>query len=119
MLDLHWRLTVDVPQLDTLLQQIQQLGGQLMAELQGLRDALTALGVNQGNIWDAVAAQLTVIANEIAQLTAESVDQATLDAFTAQIQEAAAAAERQAAEIRLNTTEIAGMVPDEPEPPPA
>jgi hypothetical protein len=114
MMDIHWTLTVQVPQLDALQQTLLDIGAQLMAELTGIQDAIVTLGTQQAAGSDAIAAQLTAIADEISQITAETIAQADLDALAQQIRDAATVAEDQAAAIRTNTASIAGIVPDAP-----
>ena len=112
VLDINWTITVQIPQLESLKEQ-------LMADLQGIKDAIVALTAQQADGSDAIAQQLTVIADEISQLNAETIKQEDLDALAQQIREAAAVAEQQATQIRANSDQIAGMVPDEPPAPPA
>jgi hypothetical protein len=113
-LDISWTLTVHIPQLDLIQQTLMDLGAQLMAELTGIEDAIVTLGTQQAAGSDAIAAQLTAIADEISQINAETIAQADLDALAQQIRDAAAVAEKQAADIRTNTASIAGIVPDTP-----
>jgi hypothetical protein len=114
MMDIKWTIEVQVPQLDALQQALLELGAQIMAELTGIQDAIVTLGTQQAAGSDAIAAQLTAIADEISQINAETIAQADLDALAQQIRDAAAVAEKQAAAIRTNTASIAGIVPDAP-----
>lgn len=114
MLDVHWTLTVNVPQLDALQQTILMLGAQIVADLAGIHDAIVALGTQQAASSEAIADQLTAIADEVSQLNAAQIDQADLDTIATQIREAAKVAEDQAAAIRSNTASIAAIVPDAP-----
>jgi hypothetical protein len=118
-LDINWTLTVHIPQLDALQQTLLDIGAQIMAELTGIQDAIVTLGTQQAAGSDAIAAQLTAIADEISQITAETIQQADLDALAQQIRDAAAVAEKQAADIRANTAQVAGIVPDTPPATPA
>jgi len=77
-------------------------------------DAITALTAQQAAGSDAIAAQLTAIADEIAQLNAGAITQEQLDAIEQQIRTAATTAEQQAADIRSNTEQITTIVPDAP-----
>jgi hypothetical protein len=113
-LDIHWTLTVSVPQLDTLAQTLAQLGAQLMADLQGIQAEIANLSEQQAAGSDAIAAQLTVIADEISQINAETIKQEDLDALAAQVRQAAQVATDQATQIRANSAQIAGIVPDAP-----
>ena len=113
-LDIHWTLTVSVPQLDTLTDTLRSIGAQLMADLSGIHDALVQLTEQQAQGSEAIAEQLSVIASEIEQLNAGSIDQADLDELAAQVRAAAQTATDQAAQIRANSQQISGMVPDEP-----
>ena len=47
MLDVHWTLTVQVPQLDFIQQTLLELGDKLVAELRVIQDAITALTAQQ------------------------------------------------------------------------
>lgn len=106
-LDINWTLTVIIPQLDV-------WGEKIVAELQGIKDAIAQLSEQQAAGSDAIAAQLTVIADEIAQLNSASISQDELDALEKQIRDAAQVASDQAAQIRANSQQISGMVPDAP-----
>jgi hypothetical protein len=114
MMDIKWTIEVQIPQLDALQQTLLDIGAQIMAELTGIQDAIVTLGTQQAAGSDAIAAQLTAIADEISQISAETIEQADLDALALQIREAAAVAEKQAADIRANTASISGIVPDAP-----
>lgn len=113
-LDIHWTLTVSVPQLDTLHQTLVELGAQFMADFAGMRTELTTLVAQQARISDELAAQLTIIAQEIQQRNADVTSQADLDALAGQIREAAQQASAQADQIRAASEQIAGIVPDAP-----
>jgi len=84
-----------------------------MERIQGIIDAMNNLSAQQAAGSQAIADQITVVANEIAQLHAGSITQEQLDALEAQLREAASIAEQQAAQIRATSQDIAGMVPDE------
>lgn len=109
MIDINWTLTANVPQ-------IEVWGERIVAELQGIRDAMAELGTQQAAGSEAIASQLTVIANEIAQLDAEAISQEQIDKLAGDIRAAAQLAEEQAAQVRANSQQIAGMVPDDPPP---
>jgi uncharacterized phage infection (PIP) family protein YhgE len=113
-----WDITVNVPQLDTINHTLLTLGAQLMADLQGIKDAIVELTSQQAAGQQALTDQLTVIANEIDQLDAEAIDQAELDALAQQIRDAAAVSQAGVDQVRANSAQIAGMVPDEPPPTP-
>jgi ABC-type transporter Mla subunit MlaD len=115
MLDVHWTLTVSVPQLDALQQTMLELGAQIVAELTGIQDAINSLVSNQAAGQDALAAHLTAIETEIRQL-GESPTQAELDHLADQVNAAAATAAHGAEELRAMTEQVAGMVPDAPPP---
>ena len=108
-LDINWTFTVIIPQLDA-------LGAQLMDRLTGIENAILDLGTQQAAGTAAIAAQLTVVANEISQLNAETIQAADLARLEQQIRAAAKIAEDQAAAIRANSQQIASMVPDPPAP---
>jgi predicted XRE-type DNA-binding protein len=107
MLDITWTIKVELPQLE-------QWGPLLMATLQGIQHEIANLVAQQATGADAIATQLTVIADEISQLDAAQLQQADLDVLAAQIREAAMTAEQQAAQIRANSQQIGGMVPEAP-----
>jgi hypothetical protein len=106
-LDINWTFTVVIPQLDL-------LGAQLMERLQGIIDALSALTTQQAAGSDAIAAQITVVADEIAQANEGTITKEQLDAIEAQLRSAAATAQQQAADIRANSEQIATVIPDPP-----
>lgn len=85
-----------------------------MDRLEGITQAINALVEQQAVGDEAIAAQLTVIADEISQLNAGSITDAELDALETRIRDAAATAERQAADIRANSQQITGIVPEAP-----
>jgi hypothetical protein len=113
-----WDITVNVPQLDTINQTLLTLGAQAMADLQSIQAAIVELTTQQAAGQQALTDQLTVIANEIDQLDAESIDQAEIDALAQQIRDAAAASQAATDQVRANSAQIAGMVPDQPPPTP-
>jgi uncharacterized phage infection (PIP) family protein YhgE len=112
-MDIKWTLTVQVPQLDALQQTLRELGRQLMAELTGIQNAITALTTNQAAGQEALSAHLTAIEDEIRQL-GTSPTQADLDALADQINAAAATAAQGAVDLRAMTETVKGMVPDTP-----
>jgi hypothetical protein len=116
-LDVHWSFTVSVPELETLRQTLLTLGAQLMDQLQGIHDAIGVLTESQAQGSEAIAAQLTVIADELSQFSAGAISQADLAAVEAKIRDAAAIATQQAADIRANSQQITTIVPDTPAPP--
>ena len=115
MLDVHWKLTVEVPQLDSLQQTLLALGETLVAELSGIQDAINSLVTNQASGQEALAAHLTAIEDEIRQL-GDAPTQAQLDALADQVHAAAATSSKAAEDLRAMTEQVKGMVPDEPTP---
>ena len=105
MLDVHWTLTVDVPQLATLNHTLLTLGGQVLDQVQGIKDTLMRIEEQQAAAADALAEQVTIIATDVGEWNA------TLQAKLSQI---ATTAEQQAAQVRANSAQIAGIVPDAP-----
>lgn len=85
-----------------------------MDRLDGIITAIGELTTQQAAGSEAIAAQLTAIADEIAQLTAGSITDEQLDAIEQQIRTAASTAQQQAADIQTNTEQITGIVPDAP-----
>ncbi len=114
MLDITWTVVAIVPQLDQIHQTIQALGERLMANIAGIQAEIANLVAKQTDEAQALADQLTVIADEISQLRAGQIDQGELDALAAQIREAATTAGTQAEQTRANSAQIAGMIPDAP-----
>lgn len=85
-----------------------------MASLDSIKTELTRLVDAQVVGSQAIADQLTVIADEIAQFTAEDITQAQLDTLEADLRKAADTATDQAAAMQANTQQIAQIVPDAP-----
>jgi hypothetical protein len=108
MLDIHWTLTVQVPQLDALI----ALGERLMETVQGGVTELQRLNANQAAGWAAINEQLVIIANEVAQFTPGLVTQAQLDTLVTNLRSAADIAGEQEAAVRAASAQIAGIVPD-------
>ena len=102
MLNIHWRTTVDIPQLAALQQELLTLGDKLVSELSDLTTAIQELIADQ-------AAHLTAIEEEIRQLGTNPT-QAQLDGLAAQVRDASSG-------LRAMTDQVKGMVPDEPAPP--
>jgi len=113
-LDITWTVEVQIPQLAVFQVALLTLGDRLVAEMQQLRDEITRLVDAQADGADAIAAEITTIANEMSQWTPDTVTQETINAFAAQIRQAATTAEDQAAQIRANSAQIASIVPDAP-----
>jgi hypothetical protein len=113
VLDVHWKLTVDVPQLNTLEQTILDVGEKIVAELSGIHEALAVLATNQAAGQEALSTHLAAIEDEIRQL-GDSPTQADLNAIADQIHEAAAVSAKGAEDLRAMTEQIKGMVPDTP-----
>ncbi len=114
MLDIHWTLTVSVPQLDALQQTLLELGVNIVAEIAGIQNAINSLVTNQAAGQDALSAHLTAIETEIRQL-GDNPTQAQLDHLADQVNAAATAA-KGAEDLRAMTEQVAGMVPDAPPP---
>jgi hypothetical protein len=108
MLDIHWTLTVQVPQLDALI----ALGERLVETVQGGVIELQRLNANQAAGWAAMNEQLTIIANEAAEYTPELVTQEQLNTFVTNVRKAADVAAEQEAAVRAASAQIAGIVPD-------
>jgi hypothetical protein len=115
MLDIHWTLSVDVPQLERLI----ALGEQLVDYVQAIKDEMARLADGQAQQTEALATQLEAIVAEMQQFNAEDITQAQLDNLLASITTAANTAHQQAADIVANTQQITAIVPDEPAAPPA
>jgi hypothetical protein len=116
MIDVHFRFTVDVPQLQALTEAILTLGAQLMEQIEEIKATLIRMQEGQAATATAIAEQVTIIATEVAQWNAESVTPAQLATLQASLLQAAETAEQQAAQIRANTQQISGIVPDQPPP---
>jgi hypothetical protein len=115
MLDIHWTLTVSVPQLDALQQTMLEIGATIVGEISGIQNAINSLVTNQAAGQEALSAHLTAIENEIRQL-GDNPTQAQLDHLADQVNAAAATATKGAADLRAMTEQVAGMVPDTPPP---
>jgi uncharacterized coiled-coil protein SlyX len=115
MLDIHWTLTVSVPQLDAIQQTLLELGVNIVAEIAGIQNAINSLVANQATGQDALSAHLTAIENEIRQL-GDNPTQAQLDHLADQVAAAAATSAKGAADLRAMTEQVSGMVPDAPPP---
>lgn len=113
-LDIHWSLTVQVPQLETLTDTLVLLGDKLVAELSVIQDAIVALTTQQAQGQQALSAHLTAIEEEIAQLNAETITQEQLDALAAQIHAAAGVSAKGVTDLQAMTEQVKGMVPDTP-----
>lgn len=105
--DIQWTLIVNVPQLDT-------WGEKLVASVDSIKAELIRLTDAQASGTQAIAQQLTVIADEIAQFNADTITQEQLDKLEAELRTAADTATQQAADIQANNQQIAGIVPDAP-----
>lgn len=116
MLDVHWTLTVHVPELASLEQTLLTLGAQLMEQFQEIKDTLIRMQEGQAATSEAIAQQVTIIANEVSQWNAEAVTPEQLATLQTNLRQAADTAEAQAAQIRDNTAHITGIVPDQPPP---
>lgn len=114
MLDIHWTLTAQVPQLDTLQQTLLVIGEKIVAELQGIQNAINALTAQQAAGQQDLATHLQAIKDEIAQLDAETITQEQLDHLAAQVDAATAVSAKAAEDLRGMTTQVQGMVPDTP-----
>lgn len=114
MLDVHWTITVHVPQLDTLQQTIMTIGERVVASVDSIKQELTRLTEAQAAGSQAIADQITVIADEIAQFSAGAITQEQLERLEAELRTAADTATQQATATRANTQAIAGIVPDAP-----
>lgn len=108
-MEITWNITVSVPE-------IAIWGEKIVERLQGIQDQLVALTTAQADGSDAIAAQLTVIADEIGQLNAGAITDEQLTQIEAQIRQAADLATQQAADIRSNSQQISTIVPDAPPP---
>lgn len=112
--DISIKTTVDVPQLDALTAAVTAIGEQIVAELSVIQEAITLLTEQQAKGQEDLAAHLTAIEEEIAQLDAETITQEQLDALAAQIHEATEVSAKGAADLRAATEKVKGMVPDTP-----
>ena len=110
MLDIHWTMTVNVPQLEHLTTVLETL----VDYVQSIKDEMARLADGQAQQTDALAAQLEAIVAEMQEFTAGNITQEQLDNLHSAIQAAADTAHQQAADIRSNTQQIAQIVPDQP-----
>lgn len=114
MLDVHWTLTVDVPQLATLNHTLLTLGGQVLDQVQGIKDTLMRIEEQQAAAADALAEQVTIIATEVGEWNAGAITSEQIATLQAKLSQIATTAEQQAAQVRANSAQIAGIVPDAP-----
>lgn len=113
MLEITVKWVLEVPQLEELQRAFTFIGAKIVAELQGIQEAIDTLVTNQAAGQEALAAHLTAIEEEIRQLGAAS-NQAELDHLADQVNAAAATAAKGAEDLRAMTEQIKGMVPDTP-----
>ena len=114
MLDIHWKITVEVPQLESLEQTIALLGEQLVDQIQGIKDTLIRIEEQQASAAEALAEQVTIIATEVSQWNAGAITSEQLTNLQTKLSQIATTAEQQAAQVRANSEQIAGIVPDAP-----
>jgi len=91
---------------------------EIMESVQSIKDTVILLQQNQAEASQALTEQVTRIADEMAQYTAESITQEQLDNLGAALRACADSAAQQTATIRSNTEQISGIVPDQPPPAP-
>ena len=113
-LDIDWTITFQIPQLDTL----NTLMEQIMDSVQAIKDEMARLADGQAQQTEALATQLEAIVAEMQQFNAQNITQEQLDNLLSSITSAADTAHQQAADIRSNTEQITGIVPDAPPPTP-
>lgn len=116
MMDIHWTLTVLVPQLDTINQTLLTLGDTLVETIDSIKQELIRLNENQAQGAAAIAAQIERIADEAEQYGAQGtpVTPEQMNNLGAAIRQAADAAAKQAADVAANTQAIGGIVPETP-----
>jgi ABC-type transporter Mla subunit MlaD len=112
--DIHWTLTVQVPQLEQLI----AVGVQLVESVQAIKDQVARLVDGQAQQTDALAAQIEAIVAEMQQFSAQDITQEQLDNLLTALTATADTAHQQAADIRSNTEQITGIVPDAAPPAP-
>lgn len=114
MIDVHWTITVEVPQLETINQTLREIGAKLVETVQSIIAHVERLNEQQAASAQALTEQVTIIANEVAQWEADAITQQQIDNLGAALKTAADTAEQQVANIRANTDAIKGIVPDAP-----
>jgi NAD-dependent DNA ligase len=114
MMDIKWTITVHVPQLDTINQTLRDIGEKLVETVASIITTIERLNTNQTAEAQALNAQVTRIADEVAQWNAESITQQQIDNLGAALKTAADNAAKHAADIQANTEAIRGIVPDAP-----
>ena len=117
VLDVHWKLTVEVPQLTELQQTLLAIGATLVETVASIIATIEQLNANQATAAQALNEQVTRIADEVAQWEASSITQQQIDNLGAALKTAADTAGKQAADIQANTEAIRGIVPDAATPP--
>lgn len=116
VLDIHWTLTVNVPQLTTLEETLRLIGEQLVDAIQAIKDEVARLSAAQAQGSQAIADQLTAILAEMQQYSAGEITDDQYNNLLAALKTAADQAEQQAADIKANTAQLTQIVPDEPPP---
>jgi septal ring factor EnvC (AmiA/AmiB activator) len=109
-LDIQWTLTVQVPQLG----QLATIGAQLVEQLAEIKQTLMRIEESQAGAAEALAEQVTVIAQEVSQWNTGAITTEQLTKLQTTLSTIAQTAESQAAQIRANSAEIAAIVPDTP-----
>ena len=115
-LDIHWTVTVSVPQIDDLTQVIMEGVEKLMASIDSIVAEVVRLNDNQAAASAALTEQVTKIADEVAQWQGSGtpVSDEQLATLETALRAAADTAAKQVADIQANTAAITGIVPDAP-----
>jgi hypothetical protein len=115
-LNIHWTITVDVPQLEVTNQLLRDVGAQLVETIESIIAEMQRLNTNQADASAALTAQVTRIADEAEEYATQGtvVTPEQMTNLAAAIRTAADNAAKQTADIRANTEAIGGIVPDAP-----
>lgn len=118
MLDIHWTLTVHVPEVDALTQALLRVGDTLVASIDSIKAEVVRLGENQAAEAAALNEQVTKIADEVAQWNASGtpVTDVQMTNLETALRAAADSSAQHTASIQANTQAIQGIIPDEPQP---
>jgi uncharacterized protein with von Willebrand factor type A (vWA) domain len=113
-MEITWNITVSVPQLDHL----NALMEKLVDHVEAIIEQMARLNEGQAQQTDAIAAQLEAVVAEMQQYAAEDITEAQLTNLLNAVTAAADTSHKLAADIRKNTEQITGIVPDAAHPAP-
>jgi hypothetical protein len=113
MLDVHWTVTVQVPQLDALQQTMLAIGERIVGEISGIQAAIDRLVANQTAGWEQMNTHLAAIQAEMEQFGGQPT-QEQLDHLAAQVNAAADVSAKAVEDLTAMTEQVKDIVPDTP-----